>query len=108
MGYRIERSKEFEKDLDLIYDHLYSSFLAFRTSSEQAALSAHERILQIEEDIELLSQVPRQGTLRPELGSYTRKVTKRNVIFYFDVFEENQTISFIAVYFGGQDHLRHN
>ena len=65
MGYRIERSEEFEKDLDLIYDHLFSSFLAFGTSAEHAASSAYERILQTEEDIELLARVPRQGTLRP-------------------------------------------
>lgn len=107
MGYRIKRSKAFEKDLDSIFNHIYNSYITYGNSVERATESACERIIQIEKDIELLSRTPHQGTLRPELGLGTRNVTKRSVIFYFDVDDENETVSLIAAFFGRQDHLRH-
>ena len=107
MGYRIKRSEAFEKDLESIYNHLYNSYIAFGNSVERATETACERIVQIEKDIELLSRFPHQGTLHPEFGLATRNVTKRSVIFYFDVDHENETVSLIAAFFGGQDHLRH-
>lgn len=107
MVYRVERSVVFEKDLDAIYKHLYSTSIAFGNSVERAAESARDRLLKIENDIEALSRKPHQGTLRPELGPNRRNVTKRNVVIYFKIDDETRTVSLIAAFFGGQDHLRH-
>ena len=54
----------------------------------------------------VLARAPFQGTLRPEVMSGLRNVTKDSAVIYFTVHEEVEEIRVLAVFFGGQDHQR--
>ena len=43
----------------------------------------------------------------PEILPGLRRLTKNQAVFYFNVDEGEKTVRILAVFFGGQDHLRH-
>ena len=53
-----------------------------------------------------LGTTPKQGTLRPEIRSGLRNVTKDRAVVYFDVNDDEKVVRVLAVFFGGQDHQR--
>jgi plasmid stabilization system protein ParE len=107
MAFKVIRSTEFDRDLDLIHDHLIKSYTDLGEAFTDAFNRAEGRIETIEADMETLAQSPYQGTLSPEIAPGLRHVTKNRAIFYFQVDDEEQTILVLAVFFGGQDHGRH-
>jgi plasmid stabilization system protein ParE len=107
MAYEIIRSKDVEQDLELIFDHLVQSYLAFREEFVEAFKRADSRLKSIENDIEALGSAPFQGTLMPHILPALRSVTKHQAIFYFKVFEDARQVRLLAVFFGAQDHQRH-
>ncbi len=107
MGFRVLRSRQTDRDLELIFDHLLESYHALGDTSEQALERAAIRIRKIEDDMEALAKAPFQGTLRPELMPGLRNVTKDGAVIYFTVYEEVEEIRVLALFFGGQDHQRY-
>ncbi|NTF31235.1 type II toxin-antitoxin system RelE/ParE family toxin [Rhizobium skierniewicense] len=107
MVYEILRSKDVERDLELIFDHLVESYLGFREEFVEAFKRADARLKLIENDIEALGHTPYQGTLMPHILPALRSVTKHHAVFYFKVFEDTRQIRLLAVFFGAQDHQRH-
>ncbi len=107
MAYEVIRSEDVERDLELLFDHLLESYLAFGDELTEAFERASVRIRSIDKDIELLGQTPFQGTLSPHLLPGLRNVTKNKAIFYFEVLEDRQQVKLLAVFFGAQDHQRH-
>ena len=61
----------------------------------------------IREEISALARRPYRGTRRPELGDAIRNLTIERAIIYFELLEDAETLRVLAVFFGGQDHLRH-
>lgn len=100
------RSNEFDRDVELIFDHLVETYVGFGETVEAALERAEKRVLELEHEILKLATKPHQGTLRPELFDGLRNVTKKNAVFYFVVDEEQQLVQLVAAFFGGQDHQR--
>jgi plasmid stabilization system protein ParE len=106
MAYKVLRSKDTQRDLALIFDHLVDSHIALGEQTRSAFERASHRTEKIENDMLLLGKAPFQGTLRPELMPGLRNVTKDKAIFYFTVHEDLEEVRVLAVFFGGQDHVR--
>lgn len=107
MGYELFRSADCERDLEFIFDHLVEAYQNFGDPIELALTRAEERVRGIEDALLSLSNAPHQGTLRPELGSDIRNVTKDRAIIYFQITETPKRVLVLAIFFGGQDHRRH-
>lgn len=106
MGYRVERSAQSDRDLDIIFDFLFEAALGFGEDEVTGFERASTRILEIEDAMEALGNVPHQGTLHPDFSDGLRCVTKGRAIFYFDVDDSEQLVRVLAIFFGGQDHQR--
>lgn len=107
MAFEVIRSTECDRDLGLILDHLFQSYLALGDPPTDAFERAARRIRSIEMDMERLALAPHQGTLRQEIAPGLRHVTKDKAVFYFDVDDQSEVVRILAVFFGGQDHHRH-
>ena len=107
MAWTIEFSEEAERDLDLVFDHLLSSYLKLGSNLASAVAASSDRIREIKSAADRLSQAPFQGTLRNELMPGLRNVTIDRAIYWFIPHEPAQKVSVIAIFFGGQDHVRH-
>ncbi|MDH7800236.1 MULTISPECIES: type II toxin-antitoxin system RelE/ParE family toxin [unclassified Rhizobium] len=107
MAFKVLRSTETDQDLGLILDHLVQSYLDLGDALPAAFTRAARRVGSIETDVEALHKAPFQGTLSPEILPGLRRVTKNQTVFYFDVNESEKTVRILAVFFSGQDHLRH-
>lgn len=104
MAFKVVRSIAFERDLDLIHDHLVTAYAALGETLADAFNHAETRIEAIEAELENLARAPHQGTVSSNITPGLRHVTKNRAIFYFEVDEERQTVLALAVFFGGQDH----
>lgn len=107
MAFEVIRSTEFDRDLDLIHDHLIRSYIGLGDAPADAFHRAEARIEAIEAELEALAQSPPQGMLSAQIAPGLRQVTKNRAIFYFQVDDKRQNILVLAVFFGGQDHARH-
>lgn len=106
MAYRVERSEASDRDFEAIFDFLYEAALGFGEDEATAYQRASTRILEIEDAMEALGEVPHQGTLHPDFSDGLRSVTKGRAIFYFDVDDSEELVRVLAIFFGGQDHQR--
>jgi plasmid stabilization system protein ParE len=106
MTYQVERAEDTDRDLEIIFDFLFESFLAFGEDAGTALERASQRVLAVEDAMAGLGKVPHQGTLRPEFGEGLRHVTKERAVFYFEVDDEARVVRVLAVFYGAQDHRR--
>ncbi len=106
MAYKVVRSEASDRDLESIFDFLFEAALGFGEDKATAFERASTRILEIEDAMSTLGDVPHQGTLHPEFSDGLRNVTKGRTIFYFDVDDSMQLVRILAIFFGGQDHQR--
>jgi plasmid stabilization system protein ParE len=105
LAFEVVRSRESDRDLDAIFDHLVDAHRVLGEPLEVAFRRAAGRIGAIEDDMERLGGAPFQGTLREDLMPGLRHVTKNRAIFYFLVDEIAAEVRVLAVFFGGQDHV---
>ncbi len=104
MTYSVVRSTACDRDLSLIFDHLFETCQNLGDAPEEAFERASARIRSIEDDMEALGRASFQGTLRPDLLPDLRWVTKNRAIFYFQVDERAAALRILAVFFSGQDY----
>ncbi|MDA7964817.1 type II toxin-antitoxin system RelE/ParE family toxin [Ruegeria sp.] len=104
MVYEVIRSDEIDRDFEQIFDFLFETALHFGEDVDTALQHAENRLVEIEDSLNRLGNLPHQGTLRPHLGSGIRNVTKDRAVIYFDVDDETRTIRVLAVFYSGQDH----
>jgi plasmid stabilization system protein ParE len=110
----VRRSEDADRDLELIFEHLFEADAALGEASADALERAAARVSGIEDDMERLADAPQQGALCTELAQGLgpgrapdlRRVTKRGAVFYVVADPETGRIDVIAVFFGGQDHQR--
>ena len=105
MAYEVEVSEQALLDLSDILQFLVESFRTFGDDDARAFGRAEDRVHEIADAMADLGRAPHQGTLRPDLGTGVRNVTKGRAIFYFETLDERATVLVLAVFFGGQDHL---
>ena len=106
MAFRIEFAAEAERDLALIFDHLNDSYAGFGEPANEAFRRAEQRIRAIRRDADTLRAAPFRGTRHDDLLLGLRHVTIGGAVWWFTVDEPGGMIRIIAVFFGGQDHIR--
>ena len=107
MQFSIEFSADAERDFELIFDHLFESYRSFGESTEEALTHAARRIDSIRQSANTLGALPHRGTLHEDLLPGLRHVSINRAIYWFQVLEAEQNVRVLAVFFGGQDHVRH-
>lgn len=107
MPFAVEFSAESERDFELIFDHLFKSYIGFGESTEEALEHAAQRIMGIRRAADRLATFPIRGTLRDDVLPGVRYLTIDRAIYWFDVNEAAQKVRILAIFFGGQDHVRH-
>lgn len=68
---------------------------------------ADGRVRTIEDAMMQLGAIPHHGTLCEDVMPRLRRVTKNKAILYFIADDELAEVRVLAVFFSGQDHLRH-
>lgn len=106
MAYRLEFSAEAELDFDLIFDHLLHSYLEFGESPESALDHAGARLLEIRSAAARIMTAPHRGERHDDILPGLRHLTIGRAIYWFDIDEARRTVRVLAVFFGGQDHIR--
>ena len=107
MAFRLEISDQAERDFGLIFDHLFRSYLDFGEDLESAFNHAGARVLEIRAGAERISTAPHRGERRDDILPGVRHLAIGRAIYWFEVDESRGTVRLLAVFFGGQDHLRH-
>ena len=107
MAFRLEFSVEAERDFGLIFDHLLQGYLGFGESLESAFSHAEVRTLEVRAAAERILTAPHRGERHDDLLPGLRHLAIGRAIYWFDVDDARQTVRVLAVFFGGQDHVRH-
>ena len=107
MRFRIEFSAEAERDFALIFDHLFESYRSFGESVEAALDHCEDRIRDIRQEAERLGAVPYRGERHEDLLPGLRHLTIDRAIYWFDVNDKEHRVRILAIFFGGQDQVRH-
>ncbi len=104
--YKVTYSVDAERDFNLIFDFLFESYVEFGEAPAPAIDRAEERVQSIRSDIEAIAKAPYRGTTHDDLFPGLRHVTLDRTIVWFDVIEDERKVRILAVFFGGQDHMR--
>jgi plasmid stabilization system protein ParE len=106
MAYKVAFSADAERDFELVFEFLLESHIDFGETAASAIDRAEERVQTIRADIEGLSKAPHRGTLHDDILPSLRHTTLGRAIIWFDILEEKNEVRILAVFFGGQDHMR--
>ena len=106
MAFRLEFSAQAERDFDLIFDRLLHGYIDFGESPENALDRAETRIVEIRAAAERILAAPHRGERHDDILPGVRHLAIGRTICRFDVNEPRETVRVLAVFFGGQDHVR--
>ncbi len=106
MVWTIDYAAEAERDFELIFEYLFQSYRQFGTAPEDALRQAAARVDGIRSAADRLAGAPHRGTLRDDIKTGLRNVTIERAIYWFTLDEQRQRVTILAVFFGGQDHVR--
>jgi toxin ParE1/3/4 len=106
MRFAVEFSVESARDFELIFDHLFESYVGFGESPDDAAERAARRIVDIRKAAERLGTFPIRGTARDDVLPGLRYLAIDRAIYWFDVDHAARRVPVLAAFFGGQDHVR--
>jgi plasmid stabilization system protein ParE len=107
MRFAIEFAADAERDFDLIFDHLFESYAAFGEDTEDALNHASRRLMDIRKVADRLASFPMRDTARDGVLPGIRFLAVARAIHWFDVVQTARKVRILAVFFGGQDHIRH-
>lgn len=107
MDWTVEIQPAAEKDLELIFDHLFLTYQNLGEDRDSALDRASARVIGIRDSAIDLATNPYRGTKRDELGENIRNVTIDKAIVWFELKEQERIVRILAFFFGGQDHQRH-
>ncbi len=106
MRWTIEYSSEAERDFELILDHLDESYRALGEERRAAFERAVLRLGALRAAVDRLGQTPFIGTLRPDIYPGLRFLRRDGAAVWFLPLEERRAILVLALFFGGQEHIR--
>ena len=107
MVFSLEFSAEAEQDFELIFDYLLRSYLDFGESLESALDHAEMRVLEIRAAAERITAAPHRGERHDDILPGARHLSIGRAAYWFEVNDARRTVRVLAVFFGGQDHVRH-
>ncbi len=106
MDFRLEFSAEAERDLELIFDHLFDSYRRLGEPLEDTLDHAAARVMGVRAAANRIPTAPYRGKSHEDILPGLRHLTIDRAIYWFDVDEGRRTVRVLAVFFGGQDHVR--
>jgi len=106
MVYEVVFAADAKRDFTLIFEFLVDSYVGFGDDTETAIVRAQARVQSIREDITRLGHLPCRGTLHDDRLPGLRHLTIGQAIAWFDINEDVKLVRVLAVFFGGQDHIR--
>jgi plasmid stabilization system protein ParE len=106
MVFRLAFSAAAERDLALIFDHLFDGYRSFGESPEEALNHAAERVRRIHGSADRICIAPDRGTKRDDIFSGLRHLTIERAIFWYEIDASDAVLRVLAVFFGAQDHVR--
>ena len=106
MAYEVVFAADARRDFTLIFEFLVDSYIGFGDDTETAILRAETRVQSIRADITQLGQLPYRGTLHDEMLPGLRHLKIGQAIVWFDIDQDVKLVRVLAVFFGGQDHIR--
>jgi toxin ParE1/3/4 len=106
MRYKIEFAPESLRDLELIFDHLVDSYMAFGDTADEAIDRAAHRINAIRKATARLAIFPVRGAARDDVLPGLRSLAIDRATYWFEIDETAKKIAVLAVFFGGQDDIR--
>ncbi|WP_103221230.1 type II toxin-antitoxin system RelE/ParE family toxin [Roseibium marinum] len=95
-----------ERDFELIFDHLFLTYVDLGEDRESAFEHAAKRLRAIQTSIDDLVATPFIGTLRPDILPGLRFVRRDQAAVWFVAYPEQNRIFVAAVFFGAQNHIR--
>ena len=107
MAFQLEFAADAERDFGLIFDHLLRSYLGFGERLESALDHAEARTLEIRAAAERILDAPHRGERHDGVLPGLRHLAIGRAIYWFDIDESHAAVRVLAVFFGGQDHVRH-
>lgn len=107
MRFEIEFSADAERDFELIFDHLFENYVAFGEDTQEALNHAARRVMAIRKAADRLASFPVRGTARDDILPGIRFVAIARAVYWFDLDQTARKVRILAVFFGGQDHIRH-
>jgi plasmid stabilization system protein ParE len=103
----LEYAEDAELDFELIFEHLFDSYVELGELPSEALEHAAERVHKLRAEIDRLVQTPLIGTLQDSVSPWIRFVRRDNAAVWFLSAESNRTITVAAIFFGAQDHVTH-
>jgi plasmid stabilization system protein ParE len=107
MRFAIEFSADAERDFGLIFDHVFESYVALGEGTEEALNHVAQRVMDIRKAADRLASFPLRGTAHDDILPGIRFLAIARAIYWFDVDQTARKVRILAVFFGGQDHIRH-
>ena len=107
MRFRVEFSAEAGRDLALIFDCLFESYLGFGESVETALDHCEARIHDIRQEADRLASAPFRGESHDDLLTGLRHLTIDRGMYWFDMNEAEQRVRVLAIIFGSHNPVRH-
>lgn len=105
--WKLEYSREAERDFELIFDHLFAAYSDLGDSAEEALERAAGRVRELRSSVRRLTETPHIGTLRSDIYPGIRFLRRDKAAIWFLPAADRQTIIVAAIFFGAQDHIRH-
>lgn len=106
MDYSVEFAADAERDFEILLEFLAESYIAFGDRPAEAIDRARARVQAVRTEIEALGRSPHRGTGHDDLFEGLRHVTLGRAIVWFDIDKERRAVRVLAVFYGGEDHIR--
>ncbi|MCX2721324.1 type II toxin-antitoxin system RelE/ParE family toxin [Roseibium salinum] len=103
----VDYSAAAERDIELVFDHLFATYCDLGDDPADAIERAAERVRGIRSSIDRLGEAPFIGTLRDDIHPGLRFVRRDQAAVWFLPVENRKRILVAAIFFGPQDHIRH-
>ena len=107
MTWTIDVSAAAERDIDLLFEHLADSYVSFGEPRTAAAAHTLERVGRILDAMERIAAAPYRGEVHDDLLPGLRHLTLERAIYWYRLAEDIETVQVLAIFYGGQDHVRH-
>ena len=107
MAFRLDFAADAERDFALIFDHLLDSYLGFGEGLQSAFDHAEARVIEIRAAAARILAAPYRGESRDDVLPGLRRLTIDRATYWFDIDETRRSVRVLAVFFGGQDQVRH-
>jgi plasmid stabilization system protein ParE len=104
--YRVRRSLATDRDLELITDFLFETYMGFGEHPDEAFARTEARLTAIEDLMLSLAEQPHRASPRDDVLPGLRMLTRDRVVLYFDIDEAEREVRVLGIFFGGRDHHR--